>query len=164
MESQDERHIRRAIELAATHSADGRHGPFGAVVVREARGDSPERVVAEGWNAVVDQHDPTAHAEIQAIRRAAEALGTHDLSGCVLYTSCEPCPMCLAAIYWSRVDRVVYAAGKEDAAAIGFDDAFFYEEITKPWPQRKLRSRTLSREEARRVMRAWFENPKRVPY
>ncbi|TNF33056.1 MAG: nucleoside deaminase [Gammaproteobacteria bacterium] len=107
----------RAIELAITHSADGTHGPFGAVVVHDGK------IVGEGFNSVVATRDPTAHAEILAIRQAAQQLGTHDLSSCVLYASCEPCPMCLSAIYWARIPTVYYAATHHDAQAAGFDDS-----------------------------------------
>ena len=150
--------LRKAIRLAAAHSASGRNGPFGAVVTR---GDA---VVGEGWNQVVERHDPTAHAEVIAIRDAAARLGTHDLSDCVLYTSCEPCPLCLAAVYWARIPRVVYAAGKEDAAAAGFDDADVYGELQREWPQRKVESAQILHEQGRGVLQAWSNNVNKISY
>jgi len=158
MHKRETKYLQRAIDLAAHHSRDGRHGPFGAVIVKE------DEVVAEGWNGVVDGIDPTAHAEIQAIRAAAKKLNTHDLSGCTIYASCEPCPMCLAAIYWARIDRVVYAATKEDAAAVGFDDSLLYEEMRKPWTVRTLQSEQALQEKAVEMMNSWVENPDKIEY
>jgi len=146
-------HITQAIKLAAEHSTDGVHGPFGAVV---ARGDA---VVGEGWNCVVDGRDPTAHAEIVAIRKACETLGTHVLSGYTIFCSCEPCPMCLAAIYWAKLDRVVYAATRDDAAEAGFNDAAIYDEIPRGWDKRTLPAAQLGRDESLEVLRAWKSNP-----
>ena len=150
--------LRKAIRLAAAHSASGRNGPFGAVVVR---GDA---VVGEGWNQVVERHDPTAHAEVMAIRSACARLETHDLSDCVLYTSCEPCPLCLAAVYWARIPRVVYAAGKEDAAAAGFDDADVYGELAKAWSDRTVERVQLLQDQGRGVLQAWVANVNKIPY
>ena len=158
MTQYDKKYLQRAINLAAKHSADGRHGPFGAVIVHDGR------VLSMGWNAVVDSNDPTAHAEVQAIRAAAKKLNRHDLSGCTLYASCEPCPMCLAAIYWARIDRIVYAATKEDAAAVGFDDSLLYEEMAKPWPARHVKSDQTLQEKAAGMMKSWAKNPDRVQY
>lgn len=121
-------------------------------------------MVGEGWNQVVERHDPTAHAEVIAIRDAAARLGTHDLSDCVLYTSCEPCPLCLAAVYWARIPRVVYAAGKEDAAAAGFDDADVYGELQREWPQRKVESVQILHEQGRGVLQAWSNNVNKISY
>ena len=115
--------LREAIRLARNRMLQGRAGPFGAVVARDGI------IVARGWNAVTSSLDPTAHAEVVAIRRGCRKLGTFSLAGCVLYASCEPCPMCLAAAYWARVDRLVYAAGRDDAARAGFDDAFIYDQV-----------------------------------
>ena len=117
MMSRDTDFLREALRLAAESSASGVNGPFGAVIVRNGV------VVGRGWNRVVEEADPTAHAEILAIRDAARELGSHVLADCVLYASCEPCPMCMAAVYWARIGRVVYAAGAEDAAEAGFDDS-----------------------------------------
>jgi guanine deaminase len=150
--------LRRALDLARTHSRGGMNGPFGAVVVREGE------IVGEGWNRVVETSDPTAHAEILAIRDAARTLGTHDLSDCILYASCEPCPMCLSAIYWAHVREIHFAASKEDASDAGFDDARILRELGLGWEQRELPShRALAREGAE-VLEAWVRNPRRMPY
>lgn len=153
-----EAHLKRALALAEEHSADGRHGPFGAVVVLEGE------VKGEGWNQVVEAADPTAHAEIMAIRNATRALGTHDLSGAVIYCSCEPCPMCLSAIYWSRIGAVIYASPGTVAAEVGFDDEWILRELRKDWPEREIEKGQLLPEQGRRVLEAWRENPSRVPY
>ncbi|MBM3540264.1 MAG: nucleoside deaminase, partial [Alphaproteobacteria bacterium] len=118
--------MRRAIALSRERSATGEGGPFGAVVVRDGT------IISEGWNQVVGGNDPTAHAEIVAIRRACAHRGSFSLDGCEIYTSCEPCPMCLAAILWARIGRIYYANTRVDAAAIGFDDDYFYREVAKP--------------------------------
>jgi tRNA(Arg) A34 adenosine deaminase TadA len=154
----DRRYLREAIRLAAEHSADGRNGPFGAVVVRG------EGVVGSGWNRVVELADPTAHAEILAIRDACRRLGTHDLGDCVLFSSCEPCPMCLSAIYWARIPRVVFSSSAEEAAAAGFDDARIRKEICSGWKERSLRGTQESDEGARSVLEAWARNPLKLPY
>jgi guanine deaminase len=151
-------HLRRALELAADHSSDGKHGPFGAVVVK---GDE---VVGEGWNQVVAGADPTAHAEIMAIRDACRRLGTHDLSGASIYCSCEPCPMCLSAIYWARISTVFFAASGEDAAQAGFDDSVILRELKRGWVERKIDGNQALREEGLRVLQAWTENPKKQEY
>jgi len=154
----DEIFLRRAIELAATQSADGVFGPFGAVVVRDGE------VVGDGWNQVVVTHDPTAHAEVVAIRDAARRLETHNLRGCVLYSSCEPCPLCLAAAYWAGMERVVFAASSSDAVVAGFADARVYEELALPWEDRRIKGRQLLREEGRAVLEAWLANHRKIPY
>jgi len=118
--------MRAAIALAEKNVADGTGGPFGAVIVRDGE------IVAEGTNQVTSSNDPTAHAEVVAMRQACAKLGTFNLEGCEVYTSCEPCPMCLSAIYWARLDRIFYGNTKADAAEIDFDDAFLYLEIPKP--------------------------------
>lgn len=145
--------LERAIELAKAGMAQAGGGPFGAVVVR---GD---QILAEGFNQVTGSHDPTAHAEVSVIRAACRALGTHSLAGCEIYSSCEPCPMCLSAIYWARLDRLYYAATREDAAEIGFDDAFLYTELTLPAAQRRLPSVHALRDRARQVMLPWKQMP-----
>jgi guanine deaminase len=150
--------MRRAIALSAEHMAKGAGGPFGAVI---AVGDE---IVGEGWNQVTSTNDPTAHAEMVAIRAAARRLGRFRLAGAELYTSCEPCPMCLAAAYWARLDRVWYASTREDAAAIGFDDAVIYAEIGLPIEGRQLKMTRLLRAEARAVFDAWLKKADRVPY
>lgn len=154
----DLHHLRRAIALSRDKMLAGAGGPFGAVV---ARGDE---VLAEGWNQVTTHCDPTAHAEIVALRGAAARLQQFSLAGCVLYTSCEPCPMCLAAAYWARIDRIVFAATRADAAAGGFDDAFLYEELARPLAQRRLPMGQALHDEAAAVFADWLAKPDRVPY
>lgn len=149
--------MRRAIELSLRNVAEG-GGPFGAVVARGGE------IVAEGVNRVTAQCDPTAHAEVAAIRAAARKLGTFDLSGCDIYASCEPCPMCLGAIYWARLDRLFYAATKDDAARAGFDDAFIYRELALDPSLRRLATTRLLGDEALATFRAWEEKADRHPY
>jgi tRNA(Arg) A34 adenosine deaminase TadA len=122
------------------------------------------KIIGKGGNQVTIANDPTAHAEIVAIRQAAKNLGTFDLSGCEIYSSCEPCPMCLGAIYWSRINKLYYAATKEDAAKADFDDSFIYNEFTKPKTERKLQSVQMMREEAVKVFEKWIENEDKIPY
>ncbi len=136
----------------------GAGGPFGAIVARDGW------PIARGWNGVTTRLDPTAHAEVVAIRRACNLLGTFRLDGCTLYTSCEPCPMCLAAAYWARISRIVFGAGRADAAAAGFDDAFIYDEIGLPYEARSVRMTQLLRDEATVPFREWLEKDDRVPY
>jgi len=150
--------LREAIRLARVRMLQGRGGPFGAVVARDGI------IVARGWNAVTSSLDPTAHAEVVAIRRACRRLGTFSLAGCVLYASCEPCPMCLAAAYWARLDRLVYAATREDAAVAGFDDAFIYDQVPLAPETRSLPTTQLLRPEAVVVFDEWLAKPDRVPY
>ncbi len=150
--------MRQAIELAREGVSQNRGGPFGALVVREGR------VIGGGCNQVIADKDPTAHAEIVAIRRACESVQSFQLDGCELYTTCEPCPMCLGAIYWSRIERVVYACDRSDAARAGFDDALFYEEIGRGIGERSLPFRQLLREEALSAFRAWLAKSDRVAY
>ena len=150
--------MRRAIALSRHGMEGGAGGPFGAVVVKDGR------VIAEGWNQVTSTNDPTAHAEVVAIRRACAALGRFDLRGAVLYTSCEPCPMCLSAAYWARLDAVAYGNARDDAAAIGFDDQFLYDEVVKPIEARALPMRRLLAAEALEVFEAWAGKPDRTPY
>lgn len=150
--------LQRAIELAIQHSADGRHGPFGAVIVKDGE------IVAEGWNQVIDGNDPTAHAEIMAIRKASETLQSVHLHGCIIYSSCEPCPMCLAAMYWAKLDKVVFAASQDDAQVAGFQDSMYYEEMCKSWDKRRIVSEQRLRSQGQRVFELWLQNPKRVEY
>jgi guanine deaminase len=154
----DARMVREAIRVARVRMLQGRGGPFGAVV---AQGGV---IVARGWNAVTSANDPTAHAEVVAIRRACRALGSFSLAGCVLYASCEPCPMCLAAAYWARVDRLAYAATRDDAARAGFDDAFIYDQVPLPAAERSLPTVQLLRSEAIGVFDAWLAKPDRLTY
>jgi guanine deaminase len=154
----DETLLRRAIELARVRMRDGQGGPFGAVVARD------DLSIAEGWNQVTTALDPTAHAEVVAIRKACQALGTFRLEGCTLYASCEPCPMCLAAAYWARVSRIVFGATRADAAVAGFDDAFIYDEIGLSPDARSVEMTQLLGDEATAVLGEWLEKPDRVPY
>lgn len=154
----DADHLRRAIELSRKNMTAGAGGPFGAVVVADGR------VVAEGWNEVTSSNDPTAHAEVQAIRAACRALGTFSLAGATLYTSCEPCPMCLAAAYWARVGRIVYANSRDDAATIGFDDAHIYRELELPIAARSIPMERLLPDEAKTVFDAWTAKADRIAY
>jgi len=150
--------MRRAIELSRSHMEAGEGGPFGAVVVKDGQ------VVADGWNRVTSSHDPTAHAEVTAIREACARLGTFELRGCEIYTSCEPCPMCLSAIYWARLDRIWYANGQADAAAIQFDDAWLYREVALPLGERSLPLTQLLRDEALTVFKAWEAKVDKIRY
>ena len=134
--------MRKAIRLSIANVEKLNGGPFGAVIVKDGK------VIARGTNKVTATNDPTAHAEIVAIRKACKILKTYQLTGCEIYTSCEPCPMCLAAIYWARPDKIYYANSKEDAAAINFDDNLIYEEIAKPVSERKIFTQQLLRDEA----------------
>ena len=150
--------LRRAIALATANVTTGKGGPFGAVIVRGGN------IVGEGANFVTASNDPTAHAEVSAIRAAASALGTFILAGCELYSSCEPCPMCLAAAYWARVDAIYYGASAADAAAVGFDDAFLYQELCKTHSERTLPSTQLLSDEARASFDAWIASSTKVAY
>ncbi len=158
MSGQDEKFMRRAIELARRGMEANAGGPFGCVVVKNGE------VIGEGNNQVTSSNDPTAHAEIVAIRKACEALGTFQLDGCVIYTSCEPCPMCLGAIYWARPQAVFFAGTKNDAAIAGFDDAFIYNELEKPIDGRELAMQNLLRDEAQRVFAEWSEKIDKIEY
>jgi len=150
--------IRRAIGLAVENVVQGRGGPFGAVVVRDGR------LLATGRNLVVETNDPTAHAEVMAIREACKALGLFELRGCELYSSCEPCPMCLGAIYWARPDRVFFAATKSDAAAAGFDDSFIYDQIPLDPAARTIPMTALRVEGHLEPFERWKQSPLREPY
>lgn len=155
---QHEAFLRRAIALAVKNVETGNGGPFGAVIVRAGE------VVAEAGNSVFTTNDPTAHAEVNAIRAACGQLGVFRLEGCTLYTSSEPCPMCLAACYWAHVDRIFYAANAEDAARAGFDDAFLYRELALPADRRTLPTEEMLREEAQASFAAWDASPYKQPY
>jgi guanine deaminase len=150
--------MRRAIELSLVHMEAGEGGPFGAVVVKDGQ------IVSEGWNRVTSTCDPTAHAEVVAIRLACNHLDTFTLKGCEIYTSCEPCPMCLSAIYWARLDRIWYANGQADAAAIQFDDEWLYREVALPIPDRSIPAVELMRDEALVVFQAWEAKSDRTRY
>ncbi|HEX8636944.1 MAG TPA: nucleoside deaminase [Pyrinomonadaceae bacterium] len=158
MTEQDKEFMRRAIALAQNGIDANRGGPFGAIVVRDGE------IVGEGCNRVTSTNDPTAHAEIVAIRNACEKLGDFQLDGCTVYTSCEPCPMCLGAIYWARPARVFYACTREDAARIGFDDEFIYEEIEKNFEHRQMKLVNLMRDEGLTVFENWAHKIDKTEY
>ena len=149
--------MQRAIELSINSVRDG-GGPFGAVIAREGE------IIAEGSNGVTIYNDPTAHAEVTAIRKACEKLGTFELKGCEIYTSCEPCPMCLGAIYWAHLDKIYYANDRKDAADIGFDDDFIYQEIEVKPQYRKKSSEILMREEGLEAFRIWNKKTDKIEY
>lgn len=149
--------MQRAIELSIYSVRNG-GGPFGAVIAREGE------IIAEGSNGVTIYNDPTAHAEVTAIRKACEKLGTFELKGCEIYTSCEPCPMCLGAIYWAHLDKIYYANDRKDAADIGFDDDFIYQEIEVKPQYRKKPSEILMREEGLEAFRIWNKKTDKIEY
>jgi tRNA(Arg) A34 adenosine deaminase TadA len=150
--------MRQAITLAEQNVASGLGGPFAALITRGGE------VVATGTNRVTSANDPTAHAEVVAIRNACTALGSFQLTGCDLYTTCEPCPMCLGAIYWARPDRVFYGAGREDASQAGFDDGYIYREINRLPGERDIFMQQALREEALPIFSAWREKEDRTDY
>ncbi|AXS80082.1 nucleoside deaminase [Dechloromonas sp. HYN0024] len=154
----DEQFLARAVELARHGSASGAGGPFGAVIVRAGK------VIAEGWNCVVASHDPTAHAEIAAIRQACAAMGNFHLSGCTLYTSSEPCPMCLSAAYWARIDRIVFANSRAEAAAIGFCDDELYSELNRHFSARSIVMEHHPLAGSLDPLTQWAADPGRTPY
>jgi tRNA(Arg) A34 adenosine deaminase TadA len=150
--------LREAIRLSVEKLSSNQGGPFGAVIVRDGQ------IIGRGWNRVTIAKDPTAHAEIVAIRDACARLDAFTLAGCEIYASCEPCPLCLAAIYWSRLDRIYYAASCEDAATAGFDDQRFYQELSKSADQRAIPMQQALRNEARIAFDNWLSKPDRVMY
>ncbi len=155
--AEDRRFMQMAINLSIENVANG-GGPFGAVIVRDGE------VLATGTNRVTINNDPTAHAEVSAIREACAKVGNFKLEGCVCYTSCEPCPMCLSALYWAGVGRIVYGNTKDDAKAINFDDSFIYDEIGKPYAKRAIPCQNFMRKEALEGFRAWTEKEDRIEY
>jgi tRNA(Arg) A34 adenosine deaminase TadA len=154
----NEQFMREAIRISVEKMRDGLGGPFGAVVVKE------NRIISRGWNQVTSASDPTAHAEIVALREACRQLGDFRLPGCELYSSSEPCPMCLGAIYWARLDRLYFAATRQDAAEAGFDDEWLYREVALPVAQRRLPTRQLLREASLDAFTQWKAKPDKVPY
>lgn len=154
----DKEFIKRAIELSKKGMDNNAGGPFGALVVKNGE------IIAEGYNKVTSSNDPTAHAEVVAIREACEKLNSFQLEDCFIYTSCEPCPMCLGAIYWARPKAVFYACTKEDAAEIGFDDQFIYKEIETDIGNRKIKFINLDREEGKKVFNSWKDKEGRTEY
>lgn len=158
LDNNADRFMHRAIELSYEKMLQGFGGPFGAVIVKD------QQIIAEGFNAVLQQKDPTAHAEINAIRNACQVLDTFDLSGCEIYSSCEPCPMCLSAIYWAKLDRLYFANSRQDAAQIGFADEFLYQEIHLPISQRRIPTKQLCTEEAKKAFNLWESKKDKLTY
>ncbi len=150
--------LREAIRFSAEKMEAGEGGPFGAVIVQTGK------IIGRGWNRVSSANDPTAHAEIMAIRDACANLKTFSLAGCEIYASCEPCPMCLAAIYWARLDALYFAASRQDAAQAGFDDALLYEEVSKDWDERSLVAEQHLHPDAQAVFDQWNSKADRVDY
>jgi len=154
----NEKYMRRAIELASQHMNAGEGGPFGAVIVQN------DEIIGEGWNRVTSTNDPTAHAEVVAIRRACEKTGNFELRDADLYTSCEPCPMCLSAAYWARVRNIFFACTREDAARHQFDDDFIYKEIPLAFDKRTIPTRQFLRDDAYEVFREWDRKADKIRY
>jgi len=154
----DNAFMARAIQLSLDNVLSGHGGPFGAVIVKD--GD----IIAEGSNRVTVTNDPTAHAEVVAIREACSRLHSFTLKDCEIYTSCEPCPMCLGAIYWAHLSRIHFGNLAADAAKAGFDDSFIYHEFAQPFPQRKIPMQQMMREEAMAAFRAWQAKSDKIPY
>lgn len=154
----NQKFMRQAIHLSVQMMRKGKGGPFGAIIVRG------NKIVGRGWNQVTSINDPTAHAEIVAIRDACRRLKTFSLEDCELYTSCEPCPMCLSAIYWARIDNVFYGNTREDAAKIAFDDDEIYREVALPIRKRKLKMKRLLRSEALAAFKEWEKKADKIPY
>jgi guanine deaminase len=150
--------MQEAIRLSIENVTSGNGGPFGAVIVKDGK------IIARGANQVTSSNDPTAHAEVVAIRNACKELGSFQLEGCEIYTSCEPCPMCLGAIYWARPDKMYFANTKKDAADILFDDQFIYDEIEIPFESRKLVTAQMMREEALEAFRLWSDSINKIEY
>ncbi len=149
--------MRKAIELSIENIASG-GGPFGAVITRDGE------IIATGVNRVTSEHDPTSHAEVNAIRNACRKLNTFDIAGCEIYTSCQPCPMCLGAIYWAHIDKIYYGNTKTDAKEIGFDDSFIYDELALPDSLRRLPAESMLSDEAIRAFRLWDESDSKIKY
>lgn len=158
MTSDPSEYMRKTIDLAIKNVRESGGGPFACMIVRD------EAIIATGVNQVTTHNDPTAHAEVIAIREACRVLNDFQLKGMALYTSCEPCPMCLGAIYWARLDRIYYAASRYDASEFGFDDELIYGEIRKPLDHRRIITNQLLRDEAREIFKIWLENPDRHLY
>jgi guanine deaminase len=150
--------IKEAISLAEKNAKSDGGGPFGAIIVKDGK------IIASASNTVTVDFDPTAHAEVNVIRKACKCLDTFDLSGCVLYTSCEPCPMCLSASYWAHIDKIIYSADREDAADAGFDDDFIYKEFLVPKESRSLKIEQILHSEGLAPFLLWKENEKKIEY
>ena len=158
MTEQDEYFMRKAIKLARKGMNKNAGGPFGAIVVKDGK------IISKGYNKVTSKNDPTAHAEVVAIRKACKKLGTFQLDDCTIYTSCEPCPMCLGAIYWAHIDKVFYGNNKADARNIGFDDSFIYDELDIPINKRKIEFVQLLPDEAIKAFKSWNDMDDKVKY
>ncbi|MGO4704488.1 nucleoside deaminase [Microvirga sp. 2MCAF38] len=158
IDTNDQIYMARAVELSRLHMEEGAGGPFGAVIVRDGK------VIGEGWNEVTSSNDPTAHAEVVAIRKACKDIGDFSLEGATLYASCEPCPMCLASAYWARISRIVFANSREEAAAIGFDDKLIYDEISKSLAERAIPTQHTPNKDAKAVFAAWMAKADKVEY
>ncbi|VGO17929.1 Guanine deaminase [Pontiella desulfatans] len=154
----EESFLREAIRLSREHMEAGDGGPFAAVIVKDGN------IISKGWNCVTSQNDPTAHGEVEAIRKACKTQKTFTLEGCEIYSSCEPCPMCLSTIYWARLDALYFAGSQSDAADAGFDDRFLYEEVSKDWNVRTLETEQHLQTEAQNVFNSWKNKPDRTPY
>ncbi len=150
--------MKYVLEMAKKNVLEGKGGPFAAIVVKDGE------IVGEGTNVVTSSNDPTAHAEIVAIRNASKRLSTFNLSDCEIYTSCEPCPMCLGAIYWARIKKIYYAGTREDAKTAGFDDSKFYEEVCKEPKLREVKMEQILKEEAEKPFKTWIEKEDKIPY
>ena len=153
-----EKFMKEAIELAGENAASVTGGPFGALIVKDGK------IISARTNSVTPDNDPTAHAEVNAIREACRKLDTFDLSGCTLFTSCEPCPMCLSAAYWAKVDKIYFAAGRGDAADAGFSDAFIYDEFSKSMDERSIPIEQIMSEEGKEPFNLWKKNDDKIPY
>ena len=158
MDSSHKQWLLHAVDLATQHMLKGEGGPFGAVVVKD------NKIIAEGWNMVTSTNDPTAHAEVTAIRRACDVLDTFQLEGCILYSSCEPCPMCLGAIYWARPQALYYTATRQDAAKAGFDDSFIYDEVPLPPEKRSIPCVHIPLLESTESFNKWIKNQNKTEY
>lgn len=158
MDKENVEFMKKALEIASGNASTQGGGPFGAVIVKDGQ------VVSAAGNTVTPDNDPTAHAEVNAIRNACKELKTFDLSGCVLYTSCEPCPMCLSASYWARIGRIYYAAGRDDAAKAGFSDAFIYDQFDLPVNERSLPAERIMEEEGLQPFELWLRNENKRAY
>ncbi|MEO9966522.1 MAG: nucleoside deaminase [Reichenbachiella sp.] len=158
MTPEDKAFMQAAIKMSEDNVISGNGGPFGAVVVKNGK------IIGRGFNRVTATNDPTAHAEIMAIREACAHLKNFQLENCEIYTSCEPCPMCLGAIYWARPAKIFYANSKEDAADINFDDQFIYEELERPIEKRRLFTQQMMRDEALQAFKLWADSTKKIDY
>ena len=158
MDKENVEFMKKALEIASGNASTQGGGPFGAVIVKDGK------VVSAAGNTVTPDNDPTAHAEVNAIRNACKELKTFDLSGCVLYTSCEPCPMCLSASYWARIEKIYFAAGRDDAAKAGFSDAFIYEQFDLPVNERSLPAERIMEEEGMQPFELWLRNENKRAY